>query len=115
MRLPERTMTTTVTPADAVPTAPDIAANPRADQLFAAVCRRLEAHRHIPNATYRIQFNRFFTFEHVREQIAYLHKLGISDLYASPYFAANPESMHGYDVVNHNELNPEVGSWQDYS
>ena len=43
-----------------------------------------------------------------------MHRLGISDLYASPYFAANPESLHGYDIVNHNELNPEIGSRQDY-
>src|SRR5689334_21001685 len=82
----------------------------RIETLYKAVRERLETQRHIPTATYRVQFNRFFTFRQAQEQIAYLRRLGVSDLYASPYFAANPGSLHGYDIVNHNELNPEIGT-----
>ncbi len=68
----------------------------------------------IPTATYRLQFNKAFTFRQAGEIVPYLHQLGISHVYASPYFAAVPGSMHGYDITNHNELNPEIGSREDY-
>ena len=68
----------------------------------------------IPACTYRLQFNRWFTFVQAREIVAYLHALGVSDVYASPYFQASPESLHGYDITDHNELNPAVGSRADY-
>jgi (1->4)-alpha-D-glucan 1-alpha-D-glucosylmutase len=68
----------------------------------------------IPNATYRLQFNRNFTFRAACEIVPYLHALGISHVYASPYFKAGPGSPHGYDICDHNELNPEVGSRADY-
>jgi len=71
--------------------------------------------RHIPTATYRIQFNRTFTFQDAIAQIPYLKALGISHIYASPYFRARPESMHGYDICNHNELNPSIGDEEDYA
>ncbi len=86
----------------------------RVEALVDAVRARLAAGPHIPSATYRVQLNRYFTFAQAREQVEYLHRLGISDLYASPYFAANAGSLHGYDIVNHNELNPEIGSQEDY-
>ena len=35
--------------------------------------------------------------------------LGVTDCYCSPPFAARPGSTHGYDITNHNELNPELG------
>ena len=41
---------------------------------------------------------------------AYLHELGISDIYASPIFHARSGSTHGYDIVDPNRLNPELGS-----
>ncbi len=44
----------------------------------------------------------------------YLHSLGISDFYASPYFQARAESMHGYDITDHNKLNAAIGSRADY-
>ena len=40
----------------------------------------------------------------------YLDTLGISDVYASPYFQASPESLHGYDITIHNKLNTAIGS-----
>jgi (1->4)-alpha-D-glucan 1-alpha-D-glucosylmutase len=70
---------------------------------------------HIPLATYRLQFNRSFRFTDATRLVSYLHALGVSDCYASPYFKANPGSPHGYDVINHNALNPEVGSDEDYT
>ncbi len=68
----------------------------------------------IPNATYRLQFNREFTFAQARAIVPYLHALGISDCYASPYFQARAESLHGYDITDHNKLNAAIGSRADY-
>jgi (1->4)-alpha-D-glucan 1-alpha-D-glucosylmutase len=68
----------------------------------------------IPLATYRLQFNREFTFRQAAELVPYLASLGISHCYASPYLRARPGSMHGYDIVDHNSLNPEIGSAEDY-
>src|SRR6266702_7152585 len=68
----------------------------------------------IPTCTYRLQFNRWFTFAQAREIVAYLHELGVSDVYASPYFQASPDSLHGYDITDHNKLNPAIGSRADY-
>jgi len=69
----------------------------------------------IPTATYRIQFNAGFTFRQATEIVPYLAELGISDLYASPYLQARPGSMHGYDIVNHASLNPEIGTEHDHA
>jgi (1->4)-alpha-D-glucan 1-alpha-D-glucosylmutase len=68
----------------------------------------------IPTSTYRLQFNRHFTFAQARALVPYLHALGISDCYASPYFQAGAESLHGYDITNHNKLNPAIGSREEY-
>jgi (1->4)-alpha-D-glucan 1-alpha-D-glucosylmutase len=68
----------------------------------------------IPVATYRVQFSGDFTFLRAREIISYLDELGISDVYASPYLKAKKGSLHGYDIVDHTSLNPEVGSEEDY-
>jgi len=71
-------------------------------------------HPRIPTCTYRLQFNRWFTFAQAREIVPYLRALGISDVYASPYFQAGPESLHGYDITDHNNLNPAIGSQEDF-
>ena len=71
-------------------------------------------HPRIPSSTYRLQFNRQFTFAHAREIVPYLHALGVTDCYASPYFQARPESMHGYDITDHNKLNAAIGSREEY-
>jgi (1->4)-alpha-D-glucan 1-alpha-D-glucosylmutase len=70
-------------------------------------------YRRIPDATYRLQFNRAFTFRDARRIAGYLHDLGISDIYASPYFRARAESTHGYDIADHNSLNPAIGGEAD--
>lgn len=63
----------------------------------------------IPTSTYRLQFHAGFTFDDARQILDYLRALGISDIYASPYFQASPDSTHGYDVADHNRLNPLIG------
>ena len=63
-----------------------------------------------PIATYRIQFNKDFTFSRFQKTIEYLQKLGVGTIYASPIFAAVPGSMHGYDGTNPNAINAEIGS-----
>jgi len=69
----------------------------------------------IPVTTYRLQFNRHFRFQDAKRIIPYLFALGISDLYASPYFKAREGSLHGYDIVDHNSLNPEIGTEEEYN
>jgi (1->4)-alpha-D-glucan 1-alpha-D-glucosylmutase len=68
----------------------------------------------IPRATYRLQLNRDFTFNQARAIVPYLSALGISHCYVSPCLKARPGSMHGYDIVDHNSLNPEIGSPEDF-
>jgi (1->4)-alpha-D-glucan 1-alpha-D-glucosylmutase len=68
----------------------------------------------IPRATYRVQLNANFTFKDATAIIPYLAELGISHLYCSPYFRARAGSTHGYDVVDHNSFNPEIGDRADF-
>src|SRR6266404_134120 len=69
----------------------------------------------IPTATYRLQLNRNFTFNQASEIIPYLDRLGISDIYSSPFYRSRSDSAHGYDVTNHNELNPAIGTLEDFA
>ncbi len=71
-------------------------------------------HGTLPRATYRLQFNREFTFEQAARMVPYLARLGISHVYASPILKARPGSMHGYDVTDHTRLNPEVGTRETF-
>src|SRR5213082_1430577 len=73
-----------------------------------------EKHPRFPSSTYRLQFNRWFTFAQAREIVPYLDALGVSDAYASPYFQARPDSLHGYDITDHNKLNVAIGSREEY-
>jgi (1->4)-alpha-D-glucan 1-alpha-D-glucosylmutase len=63
----------------------------------------------IPLATYRLQLTPQFGFDQAAALVPYLKALGISHLYASPFLKARSGSPHGYDVVDHNSLNPELG------
>jgi (1->4)-alpha-D-glucan 1-alpha-D-glucosylmutase len=63
----------------------------------------------IPVSTYRLQFNREFTFEQARALADYFAELGVTDYYSSPVLQARPGSMHGYDIVEHARVNPEAG------
>ncbi|MDB6151686.1 MAG: Malto-oligosyltrehalose synthase [Chthoniobacteraceae bacterium] len=71
-------------------------------------------HPSIPSATYRLQFHKGFTFADAKSIVPYLAELGVSHLYASPIFRATPGSMHGYDICDHNQLNPELGTEADF-
>jgi len=68
----------------------------------------------IPTATYRLQLNPHFTFRDAAAVVPYLSELGISHFYASPYRRARPGSMHGYDIIDHSSINPELGTPDDY-
>jgi (1->4)-alpha-D-glucan 1-alpha-D-glucosylmutase len=63
----------------------------------------------VPGSTYRVQFHKDFTFARATAVLPYLRALGITDLYSSPYLRARPGSTHGYDIVDHSSVNPEVG------
>ncbi len=63
----------------------------------------------IPIATYRLQLTKDFDFEKAAQVVPYLKALGITHLYASPFTKARKGSTHGYDVVDHTRLNPELG------
>jgi (1->4)-alpha-D-glucan 1-alpha-D-glucosylmutase len=63
----------------------------------------------IPRATYRLQFHKGFGFKEAAALAPYLARLGISHVYASSYLKARPGSTHGYDIVDHSQLNPELG------
>lgn len=62
-----------------------------------------------PRATYRLQVHRDFPLAAARAQVPYFARLGISHLYLSPILTARSGSMHGYDVVDHSQVNPELG------
>ena len=63
----------------------------------------------IPTATYRLQLHAGFGFDAAAAIADYLHELGISHVYSSPYLQAAPGSKHGYDVVDHHKVNDELG------
>jgi len=68
----------------------------------------------VPRATYRLQLHAGFGFAAARDLVPYLADLGISHLYCSPILRARPGSQHGYDVVDHGQLNPELGTRADF-
>jgi (1->4)-alpha-D-glucan 1-alpha-D-glucosylmutase len=68
----------------------------------------------IPLATYRLQFSESFRFNDARALIPYLSRIGVSDVYASPIFKARPGSTHGYDLIDPGQLNPELGTKEDF-
>ena len=85
----------------------------RARRLLDEVAAELARERQ-PLATYRVQMHRGFGFRDAAAIAEYLAELGITDLYTSPYMRAAPGSTHGYDVLDHQQLNPELGSPQDH-
>ncbi|MBI5111505.1 MAG: malto-oligosyltrehalose synthase [Rhodovulum sp.] len=63
----------------------------------------------VPSATYRLQLSAKVGFDDAAALVPYLKSLGISHLYASPFLKARAGSTHGYDIVDHDALNPEFG------
>jgi (1->4)-alpha-D-glucan 1-alpha-D-glucosylmutase len=67
-----------------------------------------------PVSSYRVQFSRNFTFAHARDVVPYLEALGVTYCYASPFLKSSPGSLHGYDICNHQALNPDLGAEADF-
>src|SRR5438067_13118015 len=85
------------------------------DDLLRQTLDLIARERRLPDSTYRVQFHAGFTFRDAAALVPYLHELGITDLYASPYLKARPGSKHGYDISDHRALNPEIGTEDDYN
>lgn len=103
-----------------------------ADECFGELCAAIGAQRppweaqrpkpaarevpaaRIPRATYRLQLHAGFGFRAATALVPYLAALGVSHLYCSPYLRARPGSTHGYDITDHNALNPEIGSPEEF-
>jgi (1->4)-alpha-D-glucan 1-alpha-D-glucosylmutase len=69
----------------------------------------LERPRFVPLTTYRLQLHAGFPLGAACDVVPYLASLGVATCYTSPFFTAVPGSTHGYDVSDHNEINPELG------
>ena len=83
------------------------------DRLAADALAAARARRRTPGATYRLQFHAGFTLRDALALVPYFHALGVTHLYASPLLTARPGSIHGYDITDHDRLNPEVGTESD--
>ena len=81
-------------------------------QCVDGLCSEKDAKR--PISTYRFQFNAGFRFEDARQLLPYLHAMGISHCYASPILRARAGSQHGYDITDHNQINPEIGTPEEF-
>lgn len=68
----------------------------------------------VPVSTYRVQFSGDFRFTDALKIVDYLEGLGITDLYASPILKARAGSTHGYDVTDPTQLNPEIGTPEEF-
>jgi (1->4)-alpha-D-glucan 1-alpha-D-glucosylmutase len=112
------TATSTVEPYDTIST-DATTRGPTQDSIGNLVNRIVgEVEQHLktarlPSATYRVQFNNRCSFREIEAIVPYLYTLGISDLYASPFLQARPGSPHGYDVINHSAINPEIGTLEE--
>ena len=63
----------------------------------------------LPRATARLQLHAGYTLADARACVDYYADLGVSHLYLSPITRARAGSTHGYDVVDHAMVNPELG------
>jgi (1->4)-alpha-D-glucan 1-alpha-D-glucosylmutase len=85
------------------------------DTLVAQTAEEVQRRRSLPESTYRLQFHKGFTFRDARRIVPYLRDLGVTHCYASPYLKATPGSLHGYNIIDHRQLNPEIGTEDDYN
>lgn len=92
------------------------------EALRAARPRKAESHTEspglqtrVPRATYRLQFHKGFGFDDAIRVLPYLAQLGVSHVYCSPIQRARAGSMHGYDVVAHAQVNPELGGEEGFA
>lgn len=94
---------------------PDVATelDGAAEQLVREALAKAKSKRQVPRATYRLQMHAGFTLRDARRIVPYLDRLGISHLYTSSLLTARKGSLHGYDVADHRQLNPELGTEED--
>lgn len=88
--------------------------NPVLDRLAADADRLARERRRVPGSTYRLQMHQGFTVRDATRIVPYLHALGVTHAYASPLLRARPGSTHGYDVIDHGTLNPEIGTEEEF-
>jgi (1->4)-alpha-D-glucan 1-alpha-D-glucosylmutase len=62
-----------------------------------------------PSSTYRLQITRDFTLHDAAALVPYLHQLGVGAVYVSPLLRSAAGSTHGYDVVDHDLVDPDRG------
>ena len=60
-------------------------------------------------STYRLQLGPRLTFADAAALADYLAEIGVTHAYLSPILAAGTGSTHGYDVVDHSRVDPELG------
>ncbi|SFI14560.1 malto-oligosyltrehalose synthase [Planctomicrobium piriforme] len=85
------------------------------DELVVRVTEEVKRRRTTPRVTYRLEFHKeHFGFRDAAAIVPYLAQLGISHVYASPYFKVHSEASHGYAVVDPTQLNPDLGTQHDY-
>ncbi len=76
--------------------------------------RKNSSMQQLPLAFYRLQLHKDFTFQQARAILPYLHDLGVTHCYLSPFLTARPGSSHGYDIIDHTTINPEIGRREDF-
>jgi (1->4)-alpha-D-glucan 1-alpha-D-glucosylmutase len=86
---------------------------PLAQRLFEEVRAETAARVATPLSTYRLQLHKGFRLGDARALVPYLSSLGVTHLYTSPLLRAAPGSTHGYDVIDHACINPELGTEED--
>src|SRR5690606_5854755 len=54
-------------------------------------------------------------FKDAMAQIPYIAQLGVTHLYTSPLLRARTGSNHGYDIMDHGMINPEIGTEEEFT
>lgn len=84
------------------------------DEVLKEAVRNLEKKVYVPASLYRLQMAPGFGFREARSMLSYLRRLGIAAVYMSPYLKCSPGSTHGYNIVDPQTINEELGTEEDY-
>jgi (1->4)-alpha-D-glucan 1-alpha-D-glucosylmutase len=68
-----------------------------------------------PVSTYRLQLGPDLKFADAAKLSGYLAELGITHAYLSPILGAGKGSTHGYDVVDHSKIDPQLGGARGFA
>src|SRR5262245_28042164 len=91
---------------------------PAIEHLVPEIIQRVQsliAQKTRPSSTYRVQFQKEFTFRDAEQVVPYWNELGITHVYASPHLKARSGSVHGYDIVDHTKFNPVLGTDTEFA